>query len=165
MEHIVTELVHCQLLYDKADARDQLLGLGKSNTLDQGDIVLGESTFEDLVDLRGGLLAFQALLNHVGGELKLGKADKVGGNLFEDFLVPVDSFQFEHILNKVVTIGVFDESCQLVNDHVGELELLAESSFLKAALHDAAAALVSSNNLTELHAGIKDELGELFLDS
>jgi hypothetical protein len=119
-------------------------------------IIVGEGPLKDLVDLL--IFTVKALLNHVGGEFQLAQPDKVLRDLFEDLLVSIFISQLQHILNQIISVWVLYQVVHLLDDIVGELQLLVSSSLLQASLHDTAPMFVHSDFNTVLHASLKDKL-------
>ena len=86
--------------------------------LDQADIIFDLGSTENLVYLGVCLLAFEALLDHVRGELQLAQTDEVCRNLHKDFFIELWALQFKDILHQIVSVGILDESGHLLDNHI-----------------------------------------------
>ena len=169
MEDVVAELVVDELLDDEMHSGLEVLGLLGLVTklLDDLLVILGEVSFEDLVNVSfgglpgGGILGLEADLDDVAGELELAESDEVSGNLLDDEPILLLVLELEDILDQVVAVGVLDEVLDVVDDVVGELQLLGSGTLFEAPLHDTAAMLVLADLDAVLHAGVEDELGVL----
>lgn len=136
--------------------------------LDDLVVIIWESALEDLVDVRLAVLAvfrahfrIKALLNHVAGKLQLTQSDEVFGNLLEDSLILISVFKFDHVLYQIVSIGVLNEFADVLNDVVGQFQLLGSRTFLKAPLHNATTVFMLSDWDTVVNASFEDEVGVL----
>ena len=88
----------------------------------------------------------------------MAQPNKVSRNKVEDLIVPHVVLQLEHVLNKVVAIGVLNQVVDTADDNVGQGQLLHLEALLEAALHHAAAVLVGADLVTVGHACPEDEL-------
>lgn len=109
------------------------------------------------------LLGLETLLNHIRGEFQLAQVDEVLPDIFENLLVEIGALQFKHILDQVVSIGVFDKVAHLVDDLEGQLHLLLGPAFLKTALDHAAAVLLFTDLDAVSNAGVENELRVLLV--
>jgi len=121
-------------------------------------VIVSERSHEDFVDLAFVLLALQTLLNHIGRELELTQVDEVLADVLEDLLVQVRLFQLQHVLDKVIAVGIFNQVAHLRNYLSSQFDLLVHAAFLQASLHDTAAMLLLADVHTVSDAGIKDKL-------
>lgn len=126
----------------------------------KSSIILLECPTEYHIDGGPLHLAFQALFDDIRGELELAEADEVGGDHAEDLVVAARIVELEHVLHQVVAEGVLYQAVQVVDDHVGEGQLLLLSPLLQATLHHTATVLVGTYLYTVLDAGVEDKLGE-----
>lgn len=137
--------------------------------LDDLEVIVWESSFEDLVDVGFGIdlvvvrahLGVETLFDDVAGELQLAQSDEVFGNLLEDLLVLLPVFQLDDVLDQVVSVWILDELTDVFDDVVGEFELLRSGTLLKASLHHATSVFVLSDWDTVVDAGLEDEVSVL----
>ena len=93
-------------------------------------VVLGEVTLEDLVDVSfrgvpgGGVLGLEADLDDIAGELELSESDEVSGDLLDDEPILLLILELEDVMDQIVAVGVLDEVLDVVDDVVGEFQLL-----------------------------------------
>lgn len=152
LEDIVAELVVNQLLDDETHSFFQVFGLlcFVSELLYYLEVVIGESSLEDLIDVRfvrrgivcAAHFGIKTFLDNIGGKFKLAKSDEIFGNLLEYLFVLLPVLELYHVLNQVISVRVFDQLMDVLDDVVGEVQLLAARPFLKAPLHDATTMLV-----------------------
>ena len=116
------------------------------------------SALEDLIDLVGCLIGFQALFDHIRAEFELTESDKISSNEVEDLVISQRVLKFEHVLNQVVAVGIFNQIVNATDDHVSQGEFLLAESLLKASLHDTAAMFVRADLVTVGHTSLEDEL-------
>lgn len=67
----------------------------------------------------------EALLDDVARELELAQSDEVLGNLLENALVFLLVLKLDHVLHEIVTVWVLNELVDVIDDEVGEFELLS----------------------------------------
>ena len=169
LQDVVAELIVDKLLHDEVNSLLEVLRLLclVAKFFDDFVVVIWEGSLEDLVDVGLGLdsvlkvahLRVQALLDNVAGELELAQSDEVLGNLSEDSLVLLFILKLDHVLYQIVAIGVLDQLVDVLDDVVGEVELLRSGALLEASLHDAAAVLVHADGHAVVNASSEDEVG------
>ena len=137
------------------------LGLARAITelVDNCHVIPKVGAQEDLGNLHGGLRSLKSLLNHIGGELELAESDEVSSDKVQDLLIHHLVVQFNHILNKIVSILVFDHVVESADNDLGKGHLLRVETLLKTSLHHTASVLVSTDLVTADHAGLEDEVG------
>jgi hypothetical protein len=87
--------------------------------------------------------------------------DEVLLNEVEEGLVLEGVVELDYVLDEVVAVGILDEEPEVVEDAIGQPQLLFLAPLLQAALHDAAAVLVAANLGHVAIASLKNELGAL----
>ena len=126
LQHVVSKLVVNQALHNKVDSCLQILWLFSVVTKFLHDllIILWESSFKYFIDMLFLFFAFvnfwvQAFFNNIWREFELRQPDEVFGDLFEYLLILVFVFEFKHVLDQVVAVGVFDQIVHVLNDMIG----------------------------------------------
>ena len=141
----------------------RLLGL-VAKLLDNLLIIIWELTFEYFVDVisigvvGAWILRLKAYFDYITWELKLAESDEVFGDLLDDALVLQGILELQHVLDKVVTVWIFNQVLDVINDIVGQLKLLVPCALLEASLHNTATMFMLSNLNAVVHASIEDEL-------
>lgn len=79
--------------------------------------------------------------------------------MLEYSFVLLSILKLDHVLDKVVAVGILDQLVDVVDDVVGEVEFLSSGTLLEAPLHDAAAVLVHSDWDAVVDASLEDEIG------
>ena len=91
----------------------------------------------------------------------MAESDKVFGNLLDNGLVLQWVFKFEHVLNQVITVRIFNQVIDVLDYVVCQLKFLISGSFLETPLHDTTSMFMLSDLNAIVHACIKYELGVL----
>lgn len=108
LEDVVPERVRGQLLHDRPQA-PSLVTRVPAEQLDKRHVVVGVVALEDGGDLDVRLLALQAFLDDVGGELEFAQSDEVAGNESKNLPFRLVVSNFQNVLHEIVAVGVFDQ--------------------------------------------------------
>ena len=163
LEDVVSEWVGGEMLNNSFHSF-VLLAWVSTQLTDKSDVVLCVIASQDATNLREAWLNLQALLNDIWRELQFAQSNEISSDKGEDLFVKFIVLNLQHVLDQVVAIRVFNQTCKSLNYYFSKSNFLGAETLLKASLHYAAALLVSSNLNRKGLASLEHEFCKLAVD-